>query len=602
MCGIAGVITKATDLDESFDLSHCIEDMCNSMKARGPDFSSSWISENGKIGLGHRRLSIIDLDARANQPMQSEDERYIIVFNGEIYNFEQLKIELIEDGFTFRTSSDTEVILALYIRDGEQMLSKLRGMFSIVIFDNDLQKLFLARDPYGIKPLYVAYSKYGWLFASQVKALLSSGIVSKEPDMKGQASFWLLGSVKEPNTWFKDISSLPAGSWATIDSSGNYSGPFIYWDIGLSWSNIKTPAVEADIRENVKDALLESVQNHLVADVPIAIFLSGGIDSGTLAALMIECGITNLVGITLSYDEFEDTAMDEASIAAEIAEYYGIKHHVYKVTKEDFFNDLPLIIAAMDQPSIDGINTWYASKAAADLGLKVVVSGIGGDELFLGYQSFKQLPTLVKMMKVIKKFPAGLWIANIIARIKAKNSGNSRWKYAPLWLQRIDSSWWLRRSVYSPDDLSSLIGEENAKRILKNFSVDGWINEMVGKVSNLPELQLAQIESMTYLRNQLLRDSDWASMSHSIELRTPLVDAHLLSKINTFFPLFNKYSNKTLLSNSPLKPLPSHIISKPKTGFGIPINDWLVERNMISRNDSRAIASYIAEVYESKLL
>ena len=206
------------------------------------------------------------------------------------------------------------------------------------------------------------------------------------------------------------------------------------------------------------------------------------------------------------------------------------------------------------------------------------------------------------MMKIIKKFPGDFRIVNAIARIKAKRSGNSRWKYAPSWLQRIDGSWWLRRSIYSPDDLSFLIGDRNAKRVLKDFSVNGWINEMVGKVSKIPDLELARIESMTYLRNQLLRDSDWASMSHSIELRAPLVDAHLLRKIHTFFPFFKKYPNKTLLANSPLRPLPSHIINRPKTGFGIPIKEWLLDGNMISNNDSRSVASYISEAYESKLL
>ena len=600
MCGIAGIIINKNLQGESLDLNKCISSMSDTMSSRGPDNYGNWFQDNGLVAFGHRRLSIIDLDHRADQPMHSNDDRYVIIFNGEIYNYKELRKELHNNGYVFKTNSDTEVILTLYSIEGEKMLSKLHGMFSIAIWDNLLETLFLARDPYGIKPLYIASSKYGWLFASQVKALLASGIVSKERDIEGQSSYWLLGSVADPLTWFKDISALPVGSWAKIKSDQIFDGPHRFCDIGDSWRSNRKLESKKDINMEVRSALLESIKRHLVADVPIAVFLSGGIDSATLAALMVESGVNNLIGVTVTYDEFQGSLNDEAPAAAKIAKYYGIKHHVKRVTKDEFFQDLPLILKDMDQPTIDGINTWYASKAVSELGLKVVVSGVGGDELFLGYNSFKQLPALVNIMKIISKLPGGITIANKVANLQATRTGNPRWKYAPLWLQNITTAWWLRRSIFAPDELSNLMGDDG-NQVSKDFSVEAFVTKMVGKLSGSSELELAQIESMAYLRNQLLRDSDWASMSHSIELRTPLVDAQLLKQLTSQLPLFKNFPKKSLLANSPLNPLPKSIQERRKTGFGIPVEQWLFDGGFISEKGSRAIARYIANSYESNI-
>ena len=600
MCGVAGIIVDSNSSENPLDLNKCITSMCENMNLRGPDNFGTWLEKESLVAFGHRRLSIIDLDNRANQPMHSNENRFVIVFNGEIYNFKELREDLKRSNYAFKTYSDTEVLLALYSLEGEKMLSKLQGMFSIAIWDNLLETLFLARDPYGIKPLYVAKSKYGWLFASQVKALIASGVVSKEIDFEGQLSFWLLGSVAEPHTWFKDISALPAGSWAKITRDQIFDGPHQYFDIGKNWREKIKIESKKDINLEVSALLLKSVKRHLVADVPIAVFLSGGIDSAALAGLMVECGVNNLVGITITYDEFQGTLKDEAPVAADIADYYGIQHHVKRVTKDEFFQDLPLILKNMDQPTIDGINTWYASKAVAELGLKVVVSGVGGDELFLGYNSFKHLPVLVKVMKIITKLPGVISIANKIADFYAVRSGNSRWRYAPLWLKNISTAWLLRRSIYSPDELSGLMGDK-AEEIIKDFSAEGMLTKMVGKLVGSTELDLAQIESMTYLRNQLLRDSDWASMSHSIELRTPLVDAQLLKQLSPHFPLFKNFPKKSLLANSPLKSLPKSIQERRKTGFGIPVEQWLFDGGLISEKGSRAMACYIAKSYESSI-
>lgn len=545
---------------------------------RGPDGEGEW--QDGGAYLGHRRLAILDLDTRAAQPMQSACGRYVIAFNGEIYNFGELRRDLELNGVVFRTTSDTEVILALFASEGEAMLPRLHGMFAFVIWDRLELKAFAARDPYGIKPLYIASISDGILLSSQVKALTATGLVSREPDSHGQAGFWMLGSVPEPYTWYKDIQALQAGHSVWIED-GKSGSQYQWHDIGAAWRNTDRAQVFPDeVRRKVKEALQQSIRRHLVADVPVGVFLSGGIDSGALAGLMVEAGAHDLEGITIAYDEFSGTPEDEAPVAARIAKHYGIRHHIRRVTREEFLTDIPDMLDAMDQPSLDGINTWYASKAVAERGLKVVVSGVGGDELFLGYDSFRQLPRLVAQWRRFSSIPGAMSVASLVAKMQASRSGNQRWTHAPEWAQTIEGAWWLRRSICSPSELPTLMGDEFAAEISLDFDACEWVRSVTGPLPESTELALAQIESMTYMRNQLLRDSDWASMSHSVELRTPLVDAELLQQVREFFPVFNQFPNKVLLAEAPEKPLPKDIIQRKKTGFGIPVKRWLADSKM----------------------
>lgn len=596
MCGLAGAILSP-DFSASSDGRRAVERMCDAMSSRGPDAAGYWQANNALVFLGHRRLSIVDLEARANQPFVSDCGNYVIVFNGEIYNFLELRSALLEQGEVFRTTSDTEVILRLYIREGAQMLARLRGMFAIAIWDTRKKTCFFARDPYGIKPLYVAKTRGGWLFASQVKALLASGIVSGETDPLGEASFWMLGSVAGPRTWFKDISEIPPGSWAEIDGEGKFTGPESYWNIGESWSVSPQDVGREEVRERVRQALLESVKYHLVADVPVGVFLSGGIDSGALAGLMVECGVRQLTGVTIAYEEFRGTHEDEAPIAARIAQYYGIDHVVRRVTRAEFEADLPAIMASMDQPTIDGINTWYASKAVAETGLKVVVSGVGGDELFLGYNGFRQIPPLVGAARAIGHIPGGMALGRLLANMQTKRTGNHRWQHAPQWLQTVGGGWWLRRSTCAPGELSKLMGRPMGNMPPDDSLPEHWLADMVGKLSCDSVMALAQIESMTYLRNQLLRDSDWASMAHSVELRTPLVDAHLLKQLAPLLGQFRKFSNKTLLALAPAKPLPQDIMTRRKTGFGIPVKQWIESSAAVSSGRAMSWAERVSGSY-----
>lgn len=564
------------------------------MARRGPDGEGTWREEG--VSLGHRRLAIIDLDPRAAQPMHSIDGRYVIVYNGEIYNYRELRRELEAAGTPFRTTSDTEVILALFAIHGEAMLPRLHGMFAFVIWDRVARRGFAARDPYGIKPLYYAQTSQGALVASQVKALLATGLVSREPDVHGQAGFWLLGSVPEPRTWFRDIRALPAGHFAWIDE-GRVGPPKCWWDIGEAWRSAPDNRLpDAEVREGVRAALKESVARHLVADVPVGVFLSGGIDSGALAGLMVDAGAHALVGVTLTYDEFAGRPEDEAPVAARIAAHYGIRHHVRRVTRDEFVSDLPRILDAMDQPSIDGINTWYASKAAAENGLKVVVSGVGGDELFQGYASFRQLPRLVAARRAMAMIPGAASALRWWADRRADRTGNRRWHHLPEWSRSIAGAWWLRRSLFAPEDLPGLMGNDAAQVALRGFDAALCVRRMCGDLPADPRLALGQIESMTYLRNQLLRDSDWASMDHGVELRTPLVDARLLGQAGAYLPAFGRFPNKTLMARAPTRPLPGDVIRRRKTGFGIPAGHWLQgATSSSSEAGSRALARAIMD-------
>ncbi|MCC8995087.1 MAG: asparagine synthase (glutamine-hydrolyzing) [Candidatus Contendobacter sp.] len=575
MCGIAGIY--------HFDRApaeYGVKAMTARMVARGPDAEGLWSGEG--VVLGHRRLAILDLDARSNQPMVSSCGRYVIVFNGEIYNFRALRRDLEADGATFRTTSDTEVLLALYARDGERMLPKLRGMFAFAIWDTTARELFLARDPYGIKPLYYAQTPQGFIFASQVKALLASGWVSQELEPAGLAGFYLWGSVPEPWTLYRDVFALPSGHWLKV-RAGVMAAPVCWHDIRAHWrgENALSPQPslasgrgDQPLPERVREAMRDSVRAHLVADVPVSVFLSGGIDSGTVAGLAAELG-AQVEGITIGFEEFAGRHDDETPVAQAIATHYGLRHHVRHVTRAEFEQDLPRILDAMDQPSVDGVNTWFASKAAAERGYKVVLSGVGGDELFCGYPSFRQIPRMAALGRAVAAIPGVRSLLSAPCAWLARYRSQPKFTAIPEWMDSLEGGYFLRRCLFLPGELSALMGVELAREGLARLG------------GTPPGMNLAQardgaaavglLESIHYLRNQLLRDSDWASMGHSLELRTPLVDAKLLDTLGPWVTGFAGGAGKAMLARSPEKPLPDAVINRPKAGFGLPMAAWLAQ-------------------------
>jgi len=572
MCGIAAIYAynyPALDVDRAE-----LRTIRDHMAARGPDGKGEWYSADQRVGLGHRRLAIIDPDERAAQPMQSEDGRFAIVFNGEIYNFRELRQGLEQRGHRFRTASDTEVLLALFAEKGERMLPDLRGMFAFAIWDEAQKKLFLARDPYGIKPLY--YADDGWTLrvASQVKALLAGGKVSREPEPAGIVGFHLFGSVPEPFTLYQHIRQLPAGHYLWADELGA-GEPQPWFSIAEQYVPAGTLLPQGEVQPAVTAALLDSVRAHLVADVPVGAFLSAGIDSGSLVGLMRDAGATDIQTVTLAFDEFEGSANDEAPLAEQVARQYGTQHTTRRVGRPEFEQDLPNILQAMDQPSIDGINAWFVSKAAAEQGLKVAVSGLGGDELFGGYPSFRDLPRWVRWLRLPGAIPLLGKAARMAATPLTRYAGISPKAAGLLELGGTwEGAYLLRRGLFMPWELPALLGAEMAREGLRRLQPLAWIRSAMQPNPTTDFARVACLESSLYMRNQLLRDADWAGMAHSLEIRVPLVDAKLLADTAPL-ALQDAQWNKQRLAQAPSQSLTEEITNRAKTGFTTPIGEWI---------------------------
>ncbi len=469
MCGINGIF--AYHPASSAPQESALLATRDAMSARGPDGAGAWWSTDRRCGLGHRRLSILDLSERAAQPMTSADGKIVITFNGEIYNYQILRAELEAAGVRFRTTSDTEVLLHLYARHGAAMVQRLRGMFAFAIWDTARRELFLARDPYGIKPLYTANDGWTFRFASQVKGLLAGGQVSRDPEPAGLAGFHLFGSVPEPFTLYRDIRALPAGHMQRVDAAGPREAvPFANL-AAIVAAGAGDPAPAGELGERLRAAVLDSVRAHLLADVEVGIFLSAGIDSAALLGLMRDAGQREVRAITLGFDEFRGTAEDEAPLASRVAEHYGAQHIVRRVDEREFYDDLPAIIEAMDQPSIDGVNTWFVAKAAKEAGLKVALSGLGGDELLAGYPSFVDLPRWRRRFGPLAAVPGLGRLARPLLRAVAP--GFAREAPKALGLLQYARSWagayLLRRGLFLPYELKELMDPDVAREGLRRL-------------------------------------------------------------------------------------------------------------------------------------
>jgi len=576
MCGINAIYAyrdaaPAVDRDEVIATREC-------MHSRGPDAGDAWFSDDGRAGFGHRRLAIIDLSPGGAQPMHFGP--LSIVFNGEIYNYRELRAQLEARGRRFTTQSDTEVLLQLYDEKQERMLGELRGMFAIALWDGARRRMLLARDPYGIKPLYYADDGGTIRIASQVRALAASGNVSKQFDPAGAAGFFLRGTVPEPFTMYRAIRVLPAGSYAYVDANG-VREPVQYFSIAATLRD----AVESGGTFNdeqrrgiVHDAVLESVRYHLVADVPVGAFLSAGIDSTAVVALAREGGATDLQTMTLRFEEYRGRVNDEAPLAAMVAQQYGVRHAIQELTLPQFRAELPRIFAAMDQPSVDGLNSFFISKAAHELGLKVAMSGTGGDELFGGYTSFRDIPRWMPLTSVLSRVPK---LGDGVQRLNAALARRSR-HISPKMGEIVRyggsyaGAYLVKRGRFLASELPSLLGDEIAREGLARLDLLRLIEQTVTPDPGNGFARVAALESSLYLRNQLLRDMDWASMAHSLEVRVPLVDAHLLRKVAPAL-VTRRERGKQLLASSARPPLPAEVQQRRKTGFTLPIKEWLTQ-------------------------
>jgi asparagine synthase (glutamine-hydrolysing) len=593
MCGINGIFAYAPDAPNVDPDELLLSREC--MRSRGPDAAAQWISEDGRVGLGHRRLAIIDLSPGGAQPMRRG--ALTIIFNGEIYNYRELRAQLEARGCTFTSQSDTEVLLRLYETKGAEMLAELRGMFAIVLWDDARKRLFLARDPYGIKPLYYADDGATLRVASQVKALIASGRVSKQFDSAAAAGFFLRGTVPEPFTMYRAIRALPAGSYAFVDVKG-VSEPVPCFSVAATWRDAVEHARDVSEEERVAtvhDAVLESVRYHMVADVPVGAFLSAGIDSTAVVALAKESGASDLETMTLRFEEYRGRVNDEAPLAALVARQYGVRHTIRDLSLADFKAELPRIFAAMDQPSVDGLNSYFISKAAAELGLKVAMSGTGGDELFGGYTSFRDIPRWMPLTSRLARVPG---LSEGVARFNAALAKRSRHVSPKMGeILRHGSSYagayLVKRGRFLSSELPDVLGNEIAEDGLRRLNILQLIERAVTPDPNHPFARVAALESSLYLRNQLLRDMDWASMAHSLEVRVPLVDAHLLRKLAPVL-VTRKERGKQLLANAPRPPLPPPVRERRKTGFTLPIKEWLGQEGRVEFGKR----SWARKVYE----
>lgn len=578
MCGIAGILAYR-NVAPAVDRAELLR-MNERMAARGPDGSGVWLGDDGRIGFAHRRLAIIDLSERAAQPMASADGELAITFNGEIYNFHALRAELEAKGYQFRTGSDTEVLLQLYADRGIAMTKSLRGMFAFGLWDGGKRRLLLARDALGIKPLY--YADDGWTirFASQAKALLAGGAISREPDPAGIVGFHLLGSVPEPFTVWREIRSLPAGCTMVVDEVGS-AAPRPYYSIAPSLAHRAAfPTGDLDYARNqLKEAVHDSVRHHLVADVPVAVFLSAGLDSGALLGTMRDVGARDITAITLAFEEFRGTTDDEAPLAAEVAARYGARHVVYTVGRDEFERDLPAIMDAMDLPTIDGINTWFVAKAAHQAGVKVALSGLGADECFGGYPSFVDVPRSVRVFRPFDYVPGLGWLSRralsgLIASgldVHPKAAGLAQ--YGGSW----EGAYLLRRSVYMPWELRDLLDPDFVETGLRRLQPMALLSAELGKARGLVDFdRVSVLESSLYMRNQLLRDADWAGMAHSIEIRVPYVDPFFLAALPPG-PVLAEVNAKESVADVPDLPLPAASRNRSKTGFMTPVGRWMRE-------------------------
>ncbi len=567
ICGIAALAHYAAPVDTQELLA--IRDV---MAARGPDGAGLWLSADGRVGLGHRRLAVIDPLSRADQPMVLREGALSITFNGEIANYRALRAELEASGRSFRTESDTEVLLHLYDRDGPIMVERLRGMFAFALWDETRKRLFGARDPFGILPFYYAEGNGTLRFASQVKALRRSPAVSGELNPAAQAGFLLLGYVPEPHTTQSAIRALPAGSTLTYDGRGLTIRS--YCDIAaILREAADEPPRPPEFRQNrLREALAEAIDRSLVADVPVALFLSGGVDSSAIASF-VRAQSRPLTGVTIGFSDFRDGPLDETKVARETARAFALPHIVRWVSADEFANERERIVAAMDQPSIDGANTYFAAKAAKEAGFKVALSGIGGDELFAGYPSFRQIPRLVGALGEIPLLrPLGKGL-RVLSAPAMRRMGKPKWAGLIEYGTEMADAYLLRRGLFMPWELPGLLGFEAARA--------GWqalepLLAMRRAISGMPSAATAitVLELCWYLRGQLLKDANWAGLAHGVEIRPSLLDLPLLRQMAPLIASRTPPTKKDLFGCLDPTP-PSAVLCRPKTGFVVPWQDWI---------------------------
>jgi asparagine synthase (glutamine-hydrolysing) len=564
MCGIAGSLIKK----ESGTIEAALGRMAIALSHRGPDDAGVQLipvcDEAYSLGFAHCRLSIIDLSPAGHQPMQDPDTGNWIVYNGEIYNFQDVRRELEEQGERFRSQTDTEVILKAYARYGLECLHRFRGMFAFGLWDVRRQRLFLARDRLGIKPLYYCQSPDRLLFASEVRALLASGLVSRQLALAGLDSYLTLGAVQDPLTMIEHVYALEAGHYGIWQD-----GEFIvhtYWKLPTQVNEEWGHWPRRKIVDHLRELLEESIRLRLISDVPLGAFLSGGVDSSAITSLMTRALPMPLRTVSIVFPERK---FSEGQYMCRIAQRFKTQHTEVVLTAKDMLEILPEALAAMDQPTFDGINTYIVSKHTRQAGLTVALSGIGGDELFGGYPGFLWAPRLERL----REWMPGPVRSAVGTVVQQALRHNDRGRKLGRWFQNRDLDggvYFLIRELFSPGDRRHLVPELNGdagqptRAVLdESASLDAWNRVSVLELSH-------------YMRNVLLRDADNMSMAHALEVRLPLLDHRLVEFMLSLAGNVKVTGNqpKSLLVEA-IGDLPPEIVSRRKRGFILPFSRWL---------------------------
>jgi len=536
---------------------------------RGPDDAGVWADPAGRVALGNRRLAIIDLSSAGHQPMADASGDVVVTYNGEIYNFQELRRDLENAGHRFRGHSDTEVMLALYLRDGVEMVRRLRGMFAFALWDGRTRQLVLARDRLGIKPLYYAYRDGRWAFASEIRAIRAAGPGPIPVDPAALAAFLRLGSIPGPLTVFEGVREVPPATTVVLGAGESSPVARRYWEVPQPEAGHgSVEAATAELRERFTDA----VARHLVSDVPLGVFLSGGLDSSAIVAVMRAAGHARIRTFSITFPEAE---FDEGAEAARVAARYETDHTARPVCGEDLAADLDRIVAAMDQPTIDGVNTYYVSQVTRASGTIVALSGLGGDELFGGYPSFRRVPRLLAWQRAADRIPfvrSGLRSALVAVPSPRSAKLREGLRLPPT----IRSTYLLVRGLLSRDEAVDLLRPGAVRDAAREFDAAAALGAFATDVPDDPVAATGVLELRAYMHNQLLRDTDVMSMAHSLEARVPFLD-HPLVEFAARLPghvRVDGHQPKWLLLRALGDRLPPEA-ARPKRGFGFPIGLWM---------------------------
>jgi asparagine synthase (glutamine-hydrolysing) len=558
MCRIAAIVCDKVNSDDKR-----IYAMTEAMQKGGPDDFGYIINSDLGYALGHRRLSIIDLSPSGHQPMVDQETNTEIIFNGEIYNYKELKEELEHKGYQFNSKSDTEVLIKGYKEWGVNMLPKLKGMFAFVLIDKTNQTLFAARDHAGIKPLYIARNRGDIFFSSEIRGIKA---VDESWEEYSNWKIWFLtfGFLPEPITTLVNVKPLPRGHYIIINLANKEEKIVAFYN--YNYNNNLVPYQEAV--KKTKELVNQAVKRHLVADVPVGVFLSGGIDSSILAIIAQQQQTSPIETISIYFDDQEYSEKEFQEI---IVKKTGVKHHFYKITKEEFLSSWSDIYESLDQPSTDAINTHFICKYAQKNGLKVVLSGLGADEIFGGYPSINRAPKFnhYKRLAIANKF-----IPTFI------NSSYPNKKLDFLDKNIEAAEYLLYRGLFTPKDVAKILGinEKEVWAEIKNFNFQENISMLI------PQNKATYFETAIYMQSQLLKDSDIQSMWHSLELRVPFLDIDLMNYLNNLHPSvkFNKEKTKQLLVDAFIDVLPKKIWNRPKQGFTLPFGNWFKEMKIFT--------------------